>query len=58
MSGEVGVPDQDVLEQELEELLQYAARALFVAARRAIDAPTPNPQPGAVRPSPPSLVNG
>lgn len=24
LSGEVGVPDQDVLEQELEELLRYA----------------------------------
>jgi hypothetical protein len=27
MSGEVGVPDQDVLEQELEELLRCALPA-------------------------------
>ena len=34
MSGEVGVPDQDVLEQELEELLRCARGRRLLLTRR------------------------
>ena len=57
LSGEVGVPDQDVLEQELEELLRYAislhaasapglpcgAATVASAALLTLLAPTHNP---------------